>query len=237
MQIGGLQKLSLIDYPGKIACILFLFGCSFRCGFCHNPSLVIPEREVKKIFKEEVLEFLERRRKYLDGVCITGGEPLINKELPAFIEEIKKLGYAVKIDTNGTNPAMLKELIERKLVDYIAMDVKADKENYDLLTNTKVYIEDIEESMKLTMASGLPYEFRTTCIPGYHTKKTIENLGLWMMNLTGNKPRKYVLQRFIPRDNGLIDERFSKIAATTDEELGELKESAGRYFENVTSRG
>lgn len=237
MQIGGLQKLSLIDYPGKIACIIFLFGCSFRCGFCHNPSLVIPEKEVKKIFKEEVLEFLEKRKKYLDGVCITGGEPLINKELPAFIEEIKKIGYAVKIDTNGTNPLMLKELIERKLVDYIAMDIKADKENYDMITNTEVDTEDIEESIKLAMGSGLPYEFRTTCVPGHHTKKVIENIGLWLMNLTGNKPKKYVLQRFIPRDNGLIDERFSKIAATTDEELNELKEIARRYFENVFTRG
>ena len=98
-------------------------------------------------------------------------------------------------------------------------------------------IENIEESIKLTMGSGLPYEFRTTCIPGYHTKKVIENIGLWLMNLTGNKPRKYVLQRFIPRDNGLIEERFSKIPATTDEELNELKETAGRYFENVASRG
>lgn len=237
MQIGGLQKLSLIDYPGKLACVIFVFGCSFRCGFCHNPSLVLPDKENKIIFKEEITDFLIKRKKYLEGVCITGGEPLINKDMPEFIEEIKKLGYAVKIDTNGTNPEMLKDVIERKIVDYIAMDIKIDKENYDILTATEVDIEKIEESIKIIINSGLNYEFRTTCIPGYHTKEIMEKIGQWIISLTGKKPNKYFIQRFVPKENGLIEEKFSKITATTDNELNQIKEVAEKYFEHVEIRG
>lgn len=236
MQISSLQKLTLIDYPGKIACSIFLFGCNLRCGFCHNPGLVIPEKENKPISKEEILDFLKKRKQYLDGVCITGGEPLINKELPQFIEQIKKLGYSVKIDTNGTNPEMLNELINKKLVDYIAMDIKSDKENYFYLTNTEVNFKKIEESIKSIIYSGLDYEFRTTCISKYHTKEVIEKIGQWFIEITGKKPKNYFIQKFIKRENGLIDENFSKCEEMSETEIGELKGVAEKYFENTKIR-
>ncbi len=236
MQIGSLQKLTLIDYPGKIACILFLFGCNFKCGFCHNPSLVLPEKAGRIILKEEVLDFLERRKKYLDGICITGGEPLINKELPPFIEQIKKIGYSVKIDTNGTNPEMLSYLIDNKLVDYIAMDIKSDRENYFNLTNTEADIKKIEESIRLIVYSGVNYEFRTTCISKYHTKETIEKIGQWLLEIAGEKPKNYVIQKFVRRENGLIDEKFMKYEELSEKEMEELREAAEKYFENTEVR-
>jgi pyruvate formate lyase activating enzyme len=236
MQISSLQKLTLIDYPGKIACSIFLFGCNLRCGFCHNPSLVIPEKENKPILKEEVLDFLKKRRQYLDGVCITGGEPLLNSSLPGFIEQIKKLGYSVKIDTNGTNPEMISDLINRKLVDYIAMDIKTYKEDYYPLTNTEVNMEKIEESMKIISNSGIEYEFRTTCIPGYHTKETIEKIGQWIVMLTGKKPKKYFLQNFVKNTSGFIDDKFSNIEDMPEEDLEILKKAAECYFEKVEIR-
>jgi pyruvate formate lyase activating enzyme len=236
MQISSLQKLTLIDYPGKIACSIFLFGCNLRCGFCHNPSLVISEKENKPLLKEEVLDFLQRRRLYLDGVCITGGEPLINPALPGFLEQIKKLGYSIKIDTNGTNPEMLSDLINRKLVDYIAMDIKTYKEDYYSLTKIEIGMEKIEESIKLILDSGIDYEFRTTCIPGRHTEKAIEKLGQWIALLAGKKPDKYFLQGFISRKEGLVDDNFSTLDNMGKEELEVLKKIAEKYFEKVEIR-
>jgi len=236
MQISGLQKLTLIDYPGKIACSIFLFGCNFKCGFCHNPSLVISEKENKPILKEEVLDFLKKRKPYLDGVCITGGEPMINESLPGFIEQIKKLGYSVKIDTNGTNPEMLSDLISRKLVDYIAMDIKTYKEDYYSLTKLEVNMEKVEESIKIISGSDINYEFRTTCIPGRHTEEAIEKLGQWVVLLAGKKPKKYFLQGFINRKEGLVDDNFSTIENMQEKELESLKKTAEKYFEKVGIR-
>ena len=129
MKISGLQKLTLIDYPEKIACTVFLFGCNFRCGFCHNPELVLRDNPERVYKEKEILDFLKQRKKYLDAVCISGGEPLINPDLSELLRKIKELGFIVKLDTNGSNPEGLKELIGKKLVDYIAMDVKADRDN------------------------------------------------------------------------------------------------------------
>ncbi|MBA3064696.1 anaerobic ribonucleoside-triphosphate reductase activating protein, partial [Candidatus Woesearchaeota archaeon] len=148
MQIAGLQKLTLIDYPDKIACTIFLFGCNFRCGFCHNPELVLSDKPKKEYKEKKILDFLRQRKKYLDAICITGGEPLINFDLPELLKKIKGLGFLVKLDTNGSNPKRLKELISKKLVDYIAMDIKADKDNYNVLAEVKIDINQIEESIK-----------------------------------------------------------------------------------------
>jgi pyruvate formate lyase activating enzyme len=236
MQISGLQKLTLIDYPKKLACTIFLFGCNLRCGFCHNPNLVIAEKENKPILKEEVLEFLRKRKPYLDGVCITGGEPTINEALPSFVEQIKKLGYSVKIDTNGTNPEMISDLIARKLADYIAMDIKTDKENYYSLTKTEVNVNNIEQSIRLITNSGIDYEFRTTCIPKHHTSETIENIGKWLVELTGKKPKNYFLQGFINREEGLVDDNFSTIENMQEKDLESMKKIAEKYFEKVEIR-
>src|SRR3989338_8960504 len=130
MKIAGIQKMTLIDYPDKIACTFFTFCCNFKCGYCHNPELVIRKGIINNYPIEECLDFLKRKRKYLDGVCITGGEPLINHDIKDFLFKIKKMGYLIKIDTNGSNPDRLKEIIDEKLVDYVAMDIKSDKEKY-----------------------------------------------------------------------------------------------------------
>jgi pyruvate formate lyase activating enzyme len=236
MQISGLQKLTLIDYPNKIACTIFLFGCNFKCGFCHNPNLVIPERENKPILREEVLDFLKKRKPYLDGVCITGGEPLLDNSLLGFMEQIKKLGYSVKVDTNGTNPEMISEILERKLVDYIAMDIKTYKEDYFTLTNSEADMGKIEKSIKIIANSNIDYEFRTTCVSGYHPKEAIEKIGEWVVNLAGKKPKKYFIQNFVNRKSGLIDDKFSNIEELSKENLEVLRMTAEKYFEKVEIR-
>ncbi|MBU3941818.1 MAG: anaerobic ribonucleoside-triphosphate reductase activating protein, partial [Nanoarchaeota archaeon] len=191
MQIAGLQKLTLIDYPDKIACTIFLFGCNFRCGFCHNPELVLSDKPKKEYKEKKILDFLRQRKKYLDAICITGGEPLINFDLPELLKKIKGLGFLVKLDTNGSNPKRLKELISKKLVDYIAMDIKADKDNYNVLAEVKIDINQIEESIKLIINSGLDYEFRTTVIKGYHDAEKLRKIGEWISSF--GKAKKYVI--------------------------------------------
>jgi len=155
MQISGLQKLTLIDYPGKLACTIFLFGCNFKCGFCHNPELVFTNGQKAFYSEKDVLDFLDKRKKYLDGVCITGGEPLINPDLKDLLEKIKEKGFLIKVDTNGSNPELLKEIIEQKLIDYTAMDIKTDAESYDILVGVDVDLSKIEESIKIIAKSNI----------------------------------------------------------------------------------
>ena len=234
MQIAGLQKLTLIDYPDKLACTIFLFGCNFRCGFCHNPELVLSDKPKKEYKEKEILDFLKQRKKYLDAVCITGGEPLVNSDLPELLKKIKELGFLIKMDTNGSNPNELKKLIDKKLINYIAMDIKADKDNYNVLAGVKVDINRIEESMKIIINSGLNYEFRTTVIKGYHNPEKLKKIGKWI-NSFGNA-KKYVIQNFIPRQGKLIDEKFEKIIPFDDNELEEMKKAVLPYFEKVSVR-
>jgi len=236
MQIADLQKLSLIDYPGKLSCTIFLFGCNFKCGFCHNPELVLPEKAIVGYKEEDVLNFLKSRKKYLDGVCITGGEPLINKSLPEFLDKVKRIGYKIKIDTNGSNPELLKLIIEKGLVDYIALDVKIDKENYDILCGKEVNLKDIEKSMEIILDSGLNYEFRTTVIRSYHNIEVFKKIGKWIFSTRNSKPRKFYIQNFIPREGKLIDEKFEKIQSFDDKELEEMKNAVSEYFEDVIIR-
>ena len=232
MQISGIQKTTLIDYPGKIACSLFFFGCNFKCGFCHNPELVVL-KNLFNIQESEILEFLDKRRKYLDGICITGGEPLIN-DLTDFLRKIKKIGYKIKIDTNGYFPERLKQIINEDLVDYIAMDIKSDKENYGKITNSEIEIEKIERSIKFIIGSKKEYEFRTTLVRGFHDERVIGNIGKWLFK--DKKPDKYVLQNFIPRKNKLIDKNFEVIQCFTEEELEDFKNLVLPYFKKVEIR-
>jgi len=224
MKIGGLQKFSLIDYPSKIACTIFLSGCNFRCGFCHNPELVFNKEE--NFSEKEILDFLEKRKGKLEGVCITGGEPLFDLDLD-FLEEIKKKNYLIKMDTNGSYPTLLKELIERKLIDYVALDIKAEKEKYNLITNSKVDINKIEESLKLI--SRIDYEVRTTAIRGYND---LEEIGKWLDKF---KIKKYVIQNFTSRDK-LIDNKFKEIKQYNNKELEYMKSKIEKYFEKVEFR-
>ncbi|MCL4316216.1 MAG: anaerobic ribonucleoside-triphosphate reductase activating protein [Gammaproteobacteria bacterium] len=209
MDIGGLQKVSLIDYPGEICAVIFTRGCDFRCGYCYNAELVLPERYAELIPEQEVLDFLQARRGKLDAVTITGGEPAWQADLPEFIHKVKNLGFLVKLDTNGFNPEMLKKIIDRKLVDYIAMDVKAPLEKYRDVINIDIDTRKIAASIALVMDSGVPYEFRTTVVKSQLGEKDILAIGKLIKGA-----RRYVLQKFLP--GKVLDASF--LGRTTYEE-------------------
>jgi len=164
MRIGGLLKTSLIDYPGKIAAVVFTQGCNFRCFYCHNPELVYPKQFTEPIPEKEVLRFLQKRKGMLEGVSITGGEPLMQPDIEIFVEQIAKMGFMVKIDTNGSFPDTLKRLIDSGNIHYVAMDIKAPENMYETITGTRVELKKIKESIEIIMKSGLEYEFRTTYV-------------------------------------------------------------------------
>ncbi|MFA5019954.1 MAG: anaerobic ribonucleoside-triphosphate reductase activating protein [Candidatus Pacearchaeota archaeon] len=229
MKIKAIQKTTLIDYPGKIACTIFIHGCNFKCGFCHNPELVIYEKE-KDINENEILTFLEKQRKYLEGVCISGGEPLISLN-SEFIKKIKSMGYLIKIDTNGSYPDKLSELISKNLVDYIAMDIKSSRENYPKLVNSRVNLNKIEESIKII--SSLPdYEFRTTIIEEIHSKEEVEKIIKWVSEFAGKKIKRFVFQGF-KKQHKIIDDKFKNYKDTNEEYLYKLKGIAQEYCNEV----
>ncbi len=204
MVLKGLQKLTLLDFPGKIAATVFTGGCNFRCPFCHNASLVIPEKFGENIPVDEFFTFLNKRRGMLEGVCVSGGEPTMQKDLPEFLARIKELGYLVKLDTNGTNPTMLSELIERGLLDYVAMDIKSSREGYSSAVGIENYdTAKIEKSVEILRKNLVDFEFRTTVVKELHTAEDFESIGKW---LSGDD--KIFLQTF--RDSGdLISEGYS----------------------------
>jgi pyruvate formate lyase activating enzyme len=193
MIIKGLQKLTLLDFPDKMACTLFTFGCNFRCPFCHNASLVLAERADDAVMpEEEFFTFLSRRRGILEGVCISGGEPTLQPDLPAFIARIKDMGYAVKLDTNGYRPAVLKSLVEAGLLDYVAMDIKNSLPLYGKTVGIERFdTKPVEESMDYLMEGHVPFEFRTTLVRGLHTVDSIRDMG---RRLAGEE--KFFLQSF-----------------------------------------
>lgn len=197
MKLSAIQKFTVLDYPDKVACIAFTPGCNMRCGFCHNPEFVLPEkvRELSGSFIEEKVffNFLEKRRGLLDGVVVSGGEPTIWHDLPEFLQQIKGRGFLVKLDTNGNHPEMLKILFEKKLVDYVSMDVKTSLAEYPKLVGGGVKVENIKESIELLKASGIPYEFRTTLVQEVHTEEVLKD----MAELLSGAER-YYLQTFRP---------------------------------------
>jgi len=226
MFIGGLQKTTLIDYPGKVACTVFLAGCNFRCPWCYSSELVLPEKikKQKRISKQDFFKFLKSRKGLLDGVVICGGEPTINKDLPGFIKQIKKLGYLVKLDTNGSNPEILKKLIKQKLIDYVAMDVKAvlGKE-YIKATGGKANLNNIKESINLIKNSEIDYEFRTTIVPGIHSKEDIIKIAKQI-----GPAKAYFLQGF--RAEKTLDPKFKNVKPYPKEYLLEASESVKAFF-------
>ena len=191
MIIKGIQKLTLLDFPGRVACTIFTAGCNFRCPFCHNASLVV-KSDGEQIPKEEILDFLEKRRGRLSGVCISGGEPTLQPDLIPFIRRVREMGYAVKLDTNGYRPDVLSELIAQGLVDYIAMDIKTSRERYSVVAGIDIDVSKIEESAALIMQSGIDYEFRTTVVRELHSEVDFTNIGNWLSGA-----EKYFLQGFI----------------------------------------
>ena len=229
MNIGGLQKISLIDYPGKICAILFTQGCNFRCPYCHNPELVDPDLFEKCIPEEDFFSFLEKRRGKLDAVSITGGEPTIQPDLVEFVERVKGMGYLVKIDTNGSRPEVLEKLIDRGLVDYIAMDVKAPLKRYREITKSNVKPDRIKQSIKVIMDSGVEYEFRTTVVKSLLNKNDLQKI----TNLIKDA-RLYVLQKFVP--SKALDEKYLGETPYSDEDLETMKEKLKNYVQCVVAR-
>lgn len=202
MIIGGLQKTSLLDYPGQISAIVFTQGCNFRCPYCHNPELLSTDKNSLEIGVSSVLDFLKTRIGKLDGVVITGGEPCIHKDLPEFIREIKKNGFLVKLDTNGSFPDLLEKLLQENVLDYIAMDIKAPFDKYGSVAGVNINIEKIKRSVKLIMESKVDYEFRTTVLKSMLSSDDFEKIGI---DIDGAK--RYYLQKFVPTkalDNRLL---------------------------------
>lgn len=196
MNFAGLQKMTLMDYPQVVSCIIFTQGCNFRCPFCHNSSLVDGVYE-NEITETEILDFLEKRKGLLDGVVISGGEPLLHSEIYSFSKKVKEIGFLVKLDTNGSNPDLLKKLVEEKLVDYVAMDIKNSPEEYSLASGTEKFLDKITESKDFLLQNLVDYEFRTTIVKGIHTKDSLLSAAKW---ISGAK--RYFLQNY--KDSGEI---------------------------------
>jgi pyruvate formate lyase activating enzyme len=217
MQIGGLQKVSLIEYPGKIGAIAFTQGCNFRCPYCHNPELVDPNLYRECLSEEGVLSFLEKRKGKLDALTITGGEPTIQVDLLDFIKCVRNIGYLIKLDTNGSCPEILERLISDRLVDYIAMDIKGPLHKYRTVTRSKIDEDKIRQSIEMIMKSGMPYEFRTT-IP----KRLLDVDDLLEMGMLLKNAGCYILQQFIPTRT--LDKQFLKCEAYSQEEMESFRD-------------
>lgn len=229
MLINGFQKLTILDYPGKVACIVFTPGCNFRCPFCHNASLVTHIDRETYIDVDEVLTYLKKRQGLLDGVVITGGEPLLQDGIEEFIAEIKSLGYAVKLDTNGSFPEKLISIVEKGLVDYVAMDIKNSKEKYGITIGVENFdITPIEKSVDFLKQGKVYYEFRTTVVKDFHTLEDIQDIVVWLKGA-----HKYFLQNFV--DSGdLITDGLEPVSALL---LKEMKEKATEFIPSVEIRG
>ncbi len=228
MKIKGLQKLTLLDYPGRLAATVFLGGCNFRCPFCHNASLVVRGDDTE-ISEDELFTFLESRRGKLSGVCITGGEPTLYPSLPSFIERIRALGYSVKLDTNGTNPDMLESLVKNGLIDYVAMDVKSSIENYGRVAGIPgLDTKPIERSIDFLLSGVVEYEFRTTVVRELHSAADLEAIAL---RIRGAKA--YFLQPF--KDSGdIIEDGLSSYSTA---EISALLDVVKTYIPNAQIRG
>lgn len=233
MLISGLQKLTLLDYPGKVACTLFTSGCNFRCPFCHNASLVLPELAGQcdgAISEDELLLFLRKRQGVLDGVAVTGGEPLLHKELPALLEKIRALGFMVKLDTNGSFPERLKDVVSAGLVDRVAMDIKNSPELYEKTVGISgLELGAIERSKDFLLSGKIDYEFRTTVVRGLHTRESIVGAAQWIAGA-----KKYYLQQF--KDSGQII-AIDGLSAYDEKEMHSLAEAAAQYVPSVQVRG
>lgn len=231
MKIGGLQKLTLIDYPGRLAATVFLTGCNFRCPFCYASELVLPEKIKKqpKISEKEFFNFLKERKELIDAVVLCGGEPTISKELEPLIKKIKKMGFLVKLDTNGSDPKLLKTLIDQKLIDYVAMDIKGPKEKYGKFTDKKIDIKKIQNSIDILKEGKVDYEFRSTIVPTLHEKEDVIEMARWIRGA-----KRYYLQNFRPEKT--IDPKFEKIKPYPESFLLEIQKIITPFFETCEVR-
>jgi pyruvate formate lyase activating enzyme len=230
MIIGGFQRFSLIDYPGRICAIVFTQGCNFRCPYCHNPELVATKTsENQTVEQDEILSFLEARRGKLDAVTITGGEPLLQSDIGNFLSSVKSLGYLVKLDTNGSFPSHLERVLKTGAVDYIAMDVKAPVEKYEKVVRSKIDTERILRSINLIMNSGVDYEFRTTVVRSLLEKDDFAEIGTMIQGSP-----LYVLQKFVP--SKVLDESFLDADTYSDEELESIRDQMNRHVQRCLIR-
>ena len=216
MKIKGLQKTTLLDFPQKLACTVFTGGCNFKCPFCHNASLVINPEGVECISEEEFFSYISKRSKMLDGVCVTGGEPLLNPDIEEFIKKIKAYGLLVKLDTNGSLPERLENLLDKELIDYVAMDIKNSKQKYALTSGVKVFPSSVEKSIEIIMQKAPDYEFRTTVVRELHDAQDIIDIAHWI-----NGAKKYYLQSYV--DSGdTIESGFSAYSPSEMQKILDL---------------
>ncbi len=229
MKIHGLEKMSLVDYDGKVSATVFTGNCNFKCGFCHNSALVLSTENLPEIPETEVLDYLEKRKGLLDGVCVSGGEPTLNPDLPIFIEKIKNIGYSVKLDTNGTNPEIVKTLNESGLVDYFAMDIKNDREHYaEIIGLDKFDTKKIEKTVEYFLTEKVDYEFRTTLVREFHKQENIFNIGKWIKGAD-----KYFLQKFKNSENCIQ----SHLSPVDEKTAISYKQLLTEYVANTQLRG
>ena len=226
MIISGFDKLTLTNYPGVVACTIFTNGCNYKCPFCQNGTLALGV-DKNRVPEEEVLDFLVKRRKMIDGICISGGEPTLQKDLKDFIKKVKEIGVLVKLDTNGSNPKVVKDLLDENLLDYIAMDIKLPFSRYDKIAGIKVNTDNLKESIDLIKNSKVEHEFRTTIIKEFHTMKDIEEI----ISYVGDS--NYYIQNFVDSDYVLQ----AGLHGFTDEEFGELDKKLNEKYSNAHVRG
>ena len=226
MKICGLERLSLVDFPGKACAVVFTYGCNFRCPFCHNSGLILGGAHE---LTDEVFSYLEKRKGLLDAVCISGGEPTQMKDLEDFIVKVRNMGYKIKLDTNGTNPDVLERLIEKNLLDYVAMDIKNSPSKYaETAGISSVDIEKVKRSKELLMSSGIDYEFRTTLVSNFHTMDSILEMGEFIRGA-----KKLYLQRFVSSQGCMKD----GLGAVSIEEAKKMQEKLSSFVESVSLRG
>lgn len=231
MKVTGIQKLTLLDYPGVVACTVFTAGCNFRCPFCHNAMLVLPEQiDDECLTDDEVFGFLKKRRGVLDGVAVTGGEPLLHADMPEFLASVKELGYKIKLDTNGSNPELLSEIVKNKLVDRVAMDIKNAPEEYARTIGLKSFdIAPVERSKEMLLRGDIDYEFRTTVVKGIHTKESLIGAAKWIEGA-----KEYYLQQFKDSGNLILPDGLS---AYDEKQMHALADAVRDYVPTVEVRG
>lgn len=231
MKVTGIQKLTLLDYPGVVACTVFTAGCNFRCPFCHNAMLVLPEQiDDECLTDDEVFGFLKKRKGVLDGVAVTGGEPLLHADMPEFLARVKELGYKIKLDTNGSNPELLSEIVKNKLVDRVAMDIKNAPEEYARTIGLKSFdIAPVERSKEMLLRGDIDYEFRTTVVKGIHTKESLIGAAKWIEGA-----KEYYLQQFKDSGNLILPDGLS---AYDEKQMHALADAVRDYVPTVEVRG
>ncbi len=230
MRIAGFQKLSLVDFPGKICSIVFTQGCNFRCGYCQNPSLAVSESSISETSEKEVLEYLSGNKKMIEGLVITGGEPVMCEDLSLFIEKVREIGLKVKLDTNGSDPGLVKTLLSERKIEYIALDIKTSFQKYHLVTGMKDISERVSLSIEAILSATIPYELRTTCVPGI-----VEAEDLRLIGEKVKGAQKYCLQQFRPEIT--LDEKLHEVKPYTPETLQSFADILSGYVEKVEIRG